>query len=99
MESRLINVDELILFGCKYETSNCLSSPKWIYDTSYWTGSGRNASDLWIVYSNGGLYSSGYHTNVSFSYNTNTDKYSYSRNNEAGNGSSCYIRLFNSKNK
>ena len=45
------------------------------------------------------IYSSGYHTNVSFSYDTNTDKYSYSRNNEAGNGSSCYIRLFNSKNK
>jgi chromosome segregation ATPase len=45
------------------------------------------------------IYSSGYYTTVSFSYDTSTKKYSYSRYNESGRDSSHFVRLFKSKNK
>lgn len=49
---RLINYDELIALGCTTSYSY-LSGPKWVYQTTYWSGSVGLYDNLWSVNTNG----------------------------------------------
>ena len=48
---RLISTDELSALKCS--GLSCESAPKWVYSTSYWTGSASNSTNIWNVHSNG----------------------------------------------
>jgi hypothetical protein len=42
LETRLINYDELINFGCDAENSTCSGAPEWTYSSDYYVGSSDN---------------------------------------------------------
>ena len=52
-QGRLIKYDELTDLGCS--SSSCSSSPAWVYQTSYWSGSAYSDSAVWRVWEGGGL--------------------------------------------
>ena len=51
--ARLITADELIGLGCNASSNSCSSAPKWVYSTSYWSGSFYYATNVWHVAVNG----------------------------------------------
>ena len=68
-EARLITKDELTSdeIGCSDTNYTCKRSAyPWIYSTSYWSGSAFNASNVWIVFSNGDFYDIDYSNGRSF---------------------------------
>ena len=69
VEARLITKDELTSdeIGCSDTNYTCKRSAyPWIYSTSYWSGSAFNASNVWIVFSNGDFYDIDYSNGRSF---------------------------------
>ena len=60
-EVRLIKMDELESLGCTRSgtSGSCKSAPKWIYETSYWTGSAGSKTSMWFVFNSGLLRNSG----------------------------------------
>ena len=61
-EARLITKDELISddIGCSVENSSCEDAPRFIYLTTYWTGTAENALDVWNVHTHAYFGSSSY---------------------------------------
>lgn len=47
--ARLIKFEELNEFGCVYENSSCSNAPDWIFSTSYWTGTAKDAEYIYAV--------------------------------------------------
>ena len=61
-EARLITYEEVISLGCR--DLLCIGAPRWVYATSYWSGSADSSNSVLGVYSNGDfdrgrLYSDG----------------------------------------
>ena len=52
-DARLINLTELESLGCSVSTYSCSKAPKWVTETSYWTGSNFSVDYLWTVYNSG----------------------------------------------
>ena len=48
-EVRLITKEELEKLGCSGDDHSCSEAPAWVYDTSYWTESVVDSSDVWFV--------------------------------------------------
>ena len=64
VEARLITKDELTSdeIGCSDTDYTCTGSAyPWIYSTSYWSGSADYTSFVWLVDSNGDIYSGNYY--------------------------------------
>ena len=64
---RLIKQEELVTLGCNASTNYCDSNgshggtaPAWVYQTSYWSGSGFDSRSMWSVRSNGSFGSRSY---------------------------------------
>ena len=51
-EARLITYEELIQLGCNASSLNCSGASRWVYATSYWSGSVGANCELWHVASN-----------------------------------------------
>ena len=67
VEVRLISYDELTdseTFAC-VESDSCSSKYRWIYSTSYWSGSASDDGNVWIVSSNG-RFGNNYYSIVSY---------------------------------
>ena len=47
----LLTYNQAKNLGCNDSTYSCSSAPSWVYSTSYWTGSARDASYVWNVVS------------------------------------------------
>ena len=52
-EARLITYEELTFFGCDVAKASCYSAPKWVYNTSYWTGSVSSTSHVLGIFHTG----------------------------------------------
>ena len=65
-EVRLIKVEELVSLGCNKLSLSCSAAPKWVFATSYWTGSNYDDYYIWIVNNSGTLLYDAY--NVGFEY-------------------------------
>lgn len=57
-DARLISYEELLELGCDGDDLTCKNAPKWVWSTTYWTGSVKG-SQYWVtfVYSHGGFFS------------------------------------------
>ena len=49
VRGRLIIVDELITLGCDLSENRCSGAPSWVYQTSYWSGSAYDVTEMWSV--------------------------------------------------
>lgn len=49
--SRLLAYEEALNLGCT--SSSCSGAPSWLSDTTYWLGSAKDASSVYIINSNG----------------------------------------------
>ena len=49
--ARLIKKAELEKLGCNEDDYSCSDAPSWVYSTSYWSGSARDADFVWSVIS------------------------------------------------
>ena len=65
VSGRLIKQEELVALGCNASTHYCDSNeehggtaPSWVYQTSYWSGSAFDYSNVWLVASRGTFISS-----------------------------------------
>ena len=61
-EARLITKEELISddIGCSVENSSCEDAPRFIYSTTYWTGTSETNLDIWNVHTHAYFGSSSY---------------------------------------
>ena len=61
-EARLITKEELEGLGCivssDFPSGRCSGAPSWVYSTTYWSGSARSSSSVWLVDSYGYFSSS-----------------------------------------
>ena len=64
IEARLITYEELTSLGCS--DSSCSSASRWVYATSYWSGSAASTSIVWFVGSNGRFNAGNYYGDDSF---------------------------------
>ena len=65
-EARLIKSEELELLGCSKTSESCSGAPSWVYDTSYWSGTADNSSNILRVYSNNSFATSSYLMDATF---------------------------------
>ena len=63
--ARVITYEELEALGCDGGNYSCSGAPRWVYSTSYWTGSAAVGWKMWYLYS---------HSKLTFNYNTE-DRY------------------------
>ena len=52
IEARLITYEELYALGCDWENYTCIDAPKWVYSTSYWSGSAYDDVSVYVVLRN-----------------------------------------------
>ena len=65
-EARLITIEELEGLGCNRSSSSCSGSPKWVYSTTYWSGSASDITYVWRVDSYGSFNINYYDRDSSF---------------------------------